>query len=359
MLNILILNVIFWIIFACILIISIRNRKISLEYSVSWLIIIVLVLFATSSVRTLDRIASFLGIAYPPALLIMITFYLQVIILLYQTKLISKINIEKKNLMQDYLISKANFLRQSDVLIIIPVYNEAQNISKVVNSIRELYDYDIIVINDGSSDRTEKILATIRCNYLSHPYNSGYGVSLETGYKYASKMGYQYIIQMDGDGQHDSSSIKLLLNSIQEDESDVIIGSRFLAQDGHYKPEFLRNVGISIFRCIIKILLKKNYSDPTSGFQILNKRVIEFYTKDNRFPEKYPDANMIILLNRRGFVVNEVPVIMHPNESNVSMHNGILKQIFYAIYMMLSIIIVYFQAKNYKEAAHKNNILIN
>lgn len=351
MIKLLLLNALFWIVFLFYLIRSIKNKTLAIEYSINWMISIILILIASSWVGLLNAVARFLRVSYPPALLIVFAFYLQIVLLLHFTKVLTKLSREKKILMQDFLISKTKFRKNSDVLIVLPAYNEEKNLAKVVNDISAQYPYDILVVDDGSADKTSDIVMALPCFHITHSYNCGYGVALETGYKYAKQNGYDYVIQFDADGQHDAESIGQLYNYLSKNKLDVVIGSRFLAKDGHYKAGVARSIGMSVFRALLRLIIKKKFSDPTSGLQIINRDVINFYTSENRFPDKFPDADMLILLHKNGFHVEEIPVMMHPNSEGKSMHSGIIKPILYMIYMTLSIIVIVI--RNEGKSAHQ------
>jgi len=318
----------------------IKNRRLSIELSINWVLSIVFILLLSSTVTILNSISIFLGISYPPAILIVVAFYLGIIILLRLNINITKLQQSNKRLMQDLIINRELVAKQSDILIVLPAFNEEKNIAKVVNGIREKYDYDILVIDDGSKDKTSEIINSLNCFSISHSYNCGYGTTLETGYRFASRHDYGYIIQFDSDGQHSVDSIKQLVDSITKNNCNVVIGSRFLAQDGHYNPGIARGIGMTFFRFLVRAITKLKISDPTSGLQILDQSVFNFFSADNRFPDKYPDADMIIMLHKNGFKISEIPVIMYPNQEGKSMHSGILKPIFYMIYMILSIFVV-------------------
>lgn len=348
MIKLLLLNALFWIAFLIYLFRSIKNRSLAIEYSINWMLSIILILIASSSVGLLNTVARFLRVSYPPALLIVFAFYLQIILLLHFSKALTKLSREKKILMQDFLVSKTEFEKRSDVLIVLPAYNEENSLAKVVNDISEHYHYDILVVNDGSADKTSEIVKSLPCFHITHSYNCGYGVALETGYKFAKQNGYDYVIQFDADGQHDFESIGQLFNHLSSNKLDVVIGSRFLAKDGHYNAGVARSIGMSVFRGLLRLIIKKSFSDPTSGLQIINRNVIDFYTSENRFPDKYPDADMLILLHKNGFLVEEIPVLMHPNSEGKSMHSGIIKPSLYMIYMMLSIIVIVIRDKGKK-----------
>jgi len=222
-------------------------------------------------------------------------------------------------------------------LIIIPAYNEEKNIGAVLESIQQkVPGIPILVINDGSEDKTESVARSHGANVISLPYNSGYGVALQTGFKYAAKKNYSIAIQMDSDGQHDPKNLQELIKEVQKDEIDVIIGSRYLGNNS-YKTSFARHIGIFIFGKIASLFCGQKVTDPTSGFQALKRKAIHFAASDH-YPPDYPDADFIILMHRHGFKVKEIPVTMHASPDKVSMHHG-HKTIYYIFKMFLSIFV--------------------
>jgi glycosyltransferase involved in cell wall biosynthesis len=222
--------------------------------------------------------------------------------------------------------------------IIIPAYNEGNNISSVIRDIQKYGGAaDIIVIDDGSRDFTAVIAQEAGAFVIRHPFNMGYGVALQTGYKYAVEKNYDVLVQMDGDGQHSAKFIPGLFKEVESFAFNVVIGSRFLGQD-QYKTGFLKSVGIGIFRHIIWITTGEKITDPTSGYQCLSRKVFEFFTKDH-FPCDYPDANVIIMLHRAGFKIKEIPVEMMPNPERRSMHRGIFTISYYLFKVFLSIFV--------------------
>ncbi len=225
----------------------------------------------------------------------------------------------------------------SDTLIIIPAYNEAFGIATVIANIRKhVPDFDILVINDGSTDNTAAIASDAGAKVVSHNFNMGYGVTIQTGYKFAYEKGYKYIIQIDGDGQHDPSFISQLLEPVRNGDIDFAIGSRFLWFDS-YRPSFSRRLGILFFRKLVTVIIGREISDPTSGYQAFNRDVMKFFTTDI-FPYDYPDADMLITLNLAGFRMREIPVRMFANASGKTMHSG-TKPLYYMVKMCLSIIV--------------------
>ncbi|MFQ5649769.1 MAG: glycosyltransferase family 2 protein [bacterium] len=227
------------------------------------------------------------------------------------------------------------------IAVLIPAYNEANSIERVVHGIRATNPgADIVVINDGSSDRTAARAEKAGATVLSLAVNLGYGAALQTGYKYAVLNGYDYTVQIDGDGQHDPKFIGELIAAL-ESGSDVAIGSRFLQNLGTYDNPAMRQLGMMFFRFLIYLFIKRRITDPTSGFQALNRNVVEFFAKSRQYPADFPDADIIILLHYAGFKVSEVPVIMYNNETGKSMHSG-FKPIYYILKMLLSIYAVLF-----------------
>jgi hypothetical protein len=222
-----------------------------------------------------------------------------------------------------------------DVAIIIPAYNEAGRIASTIANIRKFTDADIIVVSDGSTDATASEARKAGAIVKELPFNLGYGVALQTGFKYALKKGYKFAVQMDADGQHDPSSIRALLEPVRNGEVDVAVGSRFYG--GNYKAPFLRRFGMVFFAFITSAITRKKTTDSTSGFQALNRKILEYYSSDS-YPVDYPDADVLIMLHRKGFKFKEVPVIMHEADSKKSMHRG-FKPLFYIFKMTLSIFV--------------------
>ena len=231
--------------------------------------------------------------------------------------------------------SQEPLTKLTKTIIIIPAYNEEKNIAAVLEGIqKESPGFPILVINDGSSDNTEKVVLEHNAEVISLPYNSGYGIALQTGFLYAVKNDFSIVVQMDSDGQHDPENIKDLIKEVQKDNCDVVIGSRFLGK-ASYKTSIARHVGMFIFGNIASLFCKQRVTDPTSGFQALKGRAIHFVASDN-YPPDYPDADFIILLNQCGFKVKEIPVTMHASPDKESMHHG-HKTIYYVFKMFLSI----------------------
>lgn len=216
------------------------------------------------------------------------------------------------------------------VLIVIPAYNESENISKVLKEIKRDINYaDIVVINDCSKDDTEEIVKKHKVKCISSVFNMKYAMAVQTGIKYAYQNNYDYVIQMDADGQHIAKEAEKLFIEMKKTNADIVIGSRYLEDTGYPCPLF-RRIGTKFFEIIIKIFCKQKIADPLSGFQCLNRRVIEKYSKIGEYPE-YPDANLIVEMILNNYKIKEVAVKMRLRENGVSMHSGIVKPIKYMI----------------------------
>jgi glycosyltransferase involved in cell wall biosynthesis len=224
------------------------------------------------------------------------------------------------------------------IIIIIPVYNEEKNIEAVINGISsQVMGADIVVINDGSNDRTREILQQLKVKTITHPFNLGYGAALQTGFKYALLNDYDFAVQIDGDGQHEPADINNLLQVVFSQEADVALGSRFLSGKS-YDMSFSRKTGIKIFSFIASILTGQKITDSTSGFQAINRRAIKNLYATDYFPVDYPDADVIIMLSKTGMAIKEVPVKMYSTPDKNSMHGG-GKSFYYIFKMFLSIIL--------------------
>jgi glycosyltransferase involved in cell wall biosynthesis len=235
-----------------------------------------------------------------------------------------------------------NYEVNDNLAVIIPAYNEAGRIASTIGGIRKISNADIIVISDGSTDETAKEARTAGAKVIELPFNLGYGAALQTGFKCALKKGYRFAVQMDADGQHDPSAIQSLIDPVLKNEVDIALGSRFLGKSD-YKAPFIRRIGMFFFAGIVRLVTGRKVTDPTSGFQALNRKVMELYAS-NLYPVDYPDADVIIMLHRRGIRFKEVPVTMKRAIGKVSMHSG-LKPFYYTIKMLLSILVTLLRSR--------------
>lgn len=223
-------------------------------------------------------------------------------------------------------------------LIIIPAYNEEAHIAKVLDDVKNSNPQaDILVVNDGSSDNTSETAKQTGVMVLDIPFNIGYGGAIQTGFHFATEYGYNFVITIDGDAQHDPYSAKNLIETMDRERADVVIGSRFI--EGTYKMGVLRKIGVRLFSAIAGFYTGMKFTDPTSGFQLLNRSVFSYLAKGNNYPLDYPDVNIIMALHKMKFKVAEAPVRMKENPKGKSMHSG-LRPIIYVVRMFLAIIMV-------------------
>ncbi len=220
-------------------------------------------------------------------------------------------------------------------LIIIPAYNEEGVIGRVLESIQQAAPgVPILVIDDGSSDRTAEDAREGGARVVSHPHNLNYGCALRTGYRFALAHDFARVIQVDADGQHDAESLRTIQDALDQG-FDLVLGSRFL-DERSYRPPLTRRLGIALFGLAASWAVGRHITDATTGLQGLSRRLIRFYDSRDSFPHDYPDANMIIRSARAGFRITEVPARMHVAERGGGMHAG-LKPLRYILKMCLAI----------------------
>ena len=221
-------------------------------------------------------------------------------------------------------------------LIIIPAYNEADGIEKVVDNIVQNFpQYDYIVVNDGSGDSTRDICRERGYQYLNLSINLGIGGAVQTGYRYAKDKGYDIAVQIDGDGQHDIAFLEKMLPILEREEADIVIGSRFIDKEG-FQSSAARRTGIKILSAFIFLCTGCRVKDVTSGFRAVNKRFIEIYAKN--YPIDYPEPEAIVAAVMYGGRIMEVPVVMRERETGTSSIN-MVKSVYYMIKVTLAILI--------------------
>lgn len=224
----------------------------------------------------------------------------------------------------------------SRVLVIIPAYNEEENIVQTVNEVkRKVPDFDYVVINDCSKDSTLKLCFENEINVINLPINLGIGGAVQTGYKYAMQNGYDYAVQVDGDGQHDPAYLKAMYDAIVAENADMVIGSRFIEKEG-FQSYAIRRLGIRYFTLLIKILTGKLITDPTSGLRVINKEIINKFARE--YPRDYPEPESVVSLLKDMKKVVEVPVVMRERQSgrsSISIKAGIYYMIKVSIAMIV------------------------
>jgi len=234
------------------------------------------------------------------------------------------------------------------IVIVMPAHNESQNLPSVLGELKQWAPgVDCVVIDDYSSDDTALVAAQLGAEVISLPCNLGYGGAVQTGFKYAVEHGYDVAVMLDADGQHDPSAIPELLAPVLAGQTDVVIGSRFLGQMS-YHAGWLKRAGMSVFASIASRFTHRTVTDPTSGFQALNRGALCFFARDN-YPSDFPDADTLLTLHYAGFRVVEVPVNIRGRLSGVSMHTS-WKVIYYIFKMFLSIFIILLRQQTHEQA---------
>jgi glycosyltransferase involved in cell wall biosynthesis len=228
-------------------------------------------------------------------------------------------------------------------LLILPAHNEASNLPRVIPEARAAAPgYDLLVIDDGSRDATAAVAASLGAEVVTLPVNLGYGGAVQTGFRYAVEHGYDLAVVMDADGQHDPAGIHLLAEAVLSGQADVAVGSRFRGRMAYHQP-WIKRVGMRLFAWTVSRITQREVTDPTSGFQALNRDALRFCAYDN-YPVDYPDADTLLALHYAGFRVVEVPVTMRERLSGVSMHSG-WKPFYYVLKMWLAISMVLLREK--------------
>lgn len=228
------------------------------------------------------------------------------------------------------------------LLLILPAYNEEENIAKTASQILDFkkkfssdVELDYIVINDGSTDSTERICKENGIPCLSLIQNLGIGGAVQTGYMYAAAHGYDLAVQFDGDGQHDIASLPDLIRPILEKKADFVIGSRFIENTTNFKSTFMRRVGIKNLSFLIRVFCGIKILDVTSGYRAANKKTLEFLAKN--YPVDYPEPETIVLLQKNGFSLSEVSANMFERSAgSSSIHSW--KSIYYMVKVSFAIL---------------------
>ncbi len=210
-------------------------------------------------------------------------------------------------------------------LLVIPALNEAANIGQVVTRARQqLPCVDLLVINDGSSDDTAAVARKAGAMVLTLPYNVGIGAAVQTGFIYADRHGYEIVLRSDGDGQHDAGDLLRLQQALQTGDSDVVTGTRFGAHAGARVVTLGRRLGIILLSRLISLLIGQTITDPTSGLAAFNRKAIKLFAQE--YPHDYPEPEGIVLAQRNGLRLRELPVTMQPRlqgRSSISQLDGV------------------------------------
>jgi glycosyltransferase involved in cell wall biosynthesis len=203
-------------------------------------------------------------------------------------------------------------------LAVVPAYNEQETIARVIDALHaHVPDYDVLVVDDGSTDRTGQIAHSAGAKVLRHPYNLGIGGAVQSGFIYALENGYEHMVQVDGDGQHCPDQVAVLEAEMQEKRHlDMVCGSRFMSARGDYPAPISRRTGIHIFAFLLSRIVGQHVSDPTSGFRLYNRRAIALFAGD--YPHDYPEVEAVLMVHHHRLRMTEVPVKMLQRDGGVS-----------------------------------------
>lgn len=222
------------------------------------------------------------------------------------------------------------------VLAILPAYNEEESLGAVLAALGHAAPgIDVVVVDDGSRDRTREVARAAGVQVLALPFNLGIGGAVQTGYQYARDRGYDVAVQVDADGQHLPSELSKLLEPLARGEADLVAGSRFAA-GGAYPSSLPRRAGIWYFAWLLTAVLGRRVTDPTSGFRAANRRVIDLFAGE--YPTDYPEVDSLVLLHRRGLRSREVPVTMAPRQGGKSSISW-FRSLYYMAKVSLSVVI--------------------
>ena len=225
------------------------------------------------------------------------------------------------------------------IAVIVPAYNEEKSIAAVVSEINAVaaaaqLQLTAVVVNDCSNDSTSEIISRLNCVALDLPVNLGIGGAVQTGFRYAFENGYDFAVQVDGDGQHPATEIPKLVNAALAGNADVAIGSRFIEKEG-FQSSAMRRFGINYFKRLNKMLVGVMISDSTSGFRLINKKVLALVSE--QYPDEYPEPEAIIIYSLHRFRITEVPVTMRERQGGVS-SIGVFSSVYYMMKVTLAIL---------------------
>jgi glycosyltransferase involved in cell wall biosynthesis len=235
-------------------------------------------------------------------------------------------------------------------LAIVPAFNEADAVGATIGAIRgHAPDFDVLVVDDGSTDATAERALAAGAEVLRLPFNLGIGGAMQSGYIYARERGYDVAVQVDGDGQHDPRHIHELLARLRDDpDLNMVTGSRFLepAADG-YRSSAARRVGIRIFARLLSAITRQRVTDPTSGFRMTDRHGTELFAND--YPRDYPEVEAIVLMHTHRLRSCEVPVVMAPRLTGVSAISS-TQSVYYMVKVSLAVFVALFRARPVRES---------
>jgi hypothetical protein len=234
----------------------------------------------------------------------------------------------------------AEQLGELDRIAIVPSLNEEETVGRVIDEIRAFDPgFDIVVVDDGSTDRTAGVAADRGAHVLRLPFNLGIGGAMQTGFRFAFEQGHDIAVQVDGDGQHDPSQLPKILGPVLAGEADLCVGSRFTG-DGAYRSSFARRVGIKIFAGVVSAVVRQKVTDTTSGFRAVNRKGIALFAAD--YPHDYPEVEATVMCVKHKLRLIEVPVTMRERGGGASSITAI-RSVYYMTKVLLAIFVGLFR----------------
>ena len=228
-------------------------------------------------------------------------------------------------------------------LAVVPARNEEDAVGRVVAELRAFDpELDVVVVDDGSTDATGERAAAAGAAVVRLPFNLGIGGAVQTGFKFALEHGYDTVVRLDGDGQHDPQEIPHLLGPLARGDADVVVGSRFAEGGGDYKAPFARRAGIRWFARLVSLLTRQKLTDTTSGFQAVNARAIRLFAAD--YPHDYPEVEAAVMVVRHRLRILEVPARMRGRETGRSSIT-IVRSLYYAVKVTLALLVGIFRRR--------------
>jgi hypothetical protein len=222
------------------------------------------------------------------------------------------------------------------LLILIPAFNEEGAVGGVVKEVREVMPgVPVVVVDDCSTDATVHVAREAGAQVLALPYHLGLGGCVQAGYRLAFELGYDYVIRVDGDGQHDPRDIPAMLQALEREGCEMVIGSRFMNGAGVHSG-FLRALGIIFFRAMLRPILGRPVRDPTSGFVGVNRTALAVFSRS--FPLEYPEIEALVVLQRKRFRFIEVPCRMRPRRAGRTSITP-LKSLYYPVHVLLGVFV--------------------
>jgi len=223
-------------------------------------------------------------------------------------------------------------------LAVVPAYNESANVADVVMDLHaSAPDFDVLVVDDGSTDSTADLAESAGARVLRLPFNLGIGGAVQAGFVYALENGYDYLVQVDGDGQHLGGEIPRLMAAMRDGaEPDMVCGSRFISKEFEYLAPISRRTGIHLFAFLLSRIVGQRVTDPTSGFRLYNRRAIKLFAND--YPHDYPEVEAVLMVHHHRLRMREVPVQMLNRTGGVSSINS-GKSLYYMIKVLLAIFV--------------------